>query len=274
MGRKVTDQSLVDRAREHGERLRKAGIEDDYKPRGKPIKLNIPEEPKKFNERDFYHHVKGTKEKLDKMTAKEKEEFEASLESLFDNKENLVKYVRAVLPEKMDKGMIIQNIYLEKKGFKTKDEIDKYIRDNKLIKNKSTLKSKIEKLINEIMETKNPQVKSHDTSDDVLKAIFKMHDIKLSKKQIDTTEPDKLIKMIETKMKPTTTKKEPTIEPIVKNYVAKYKELLTKDNKGGARTKAINKHISNFMQVARPSEISSANKLIKQLKDAQTKTVG
>ena len=72
-------------------------------------------------------------------------------------------------------------------------------------------------------------------------------------------------------MKPKSTKKESIIEPIVKNYVAKYKELMSKDNKGGARTRAINKHNSQFMQVARPSEISSANKLIRELKDGQAK---
>jgi hypothetical protein len=66
-------------------------------------------------------------------------------------------------------------------------------------------------------------------------------------------------------------KKVSNVEPHIANYVAIYKDLLTKDNKGGARTRAINKHISNFMQVAKPSDISTANALMKEYKEAQPK---
>ena len=66
-------------------------------------------------------------------------------------------------------------------------------------------------------------------------------------------------------------KKVSNVEPHIANYVAIYKELLNKDNKGGARTRAINKHISNFMKDARPSDISTANALMREYKEGQPK---
>lgn len=61
------------------------------------------------------------------------------------------------------------------------------------------------------------------------------------------------------------------IPPHIAGYVATYKELMNKDNKGGARTRAIDKHRNAFMSVARPSDIDDANALIREYKETLIK---
>jgi hypothetical protein len=295
---------LTDITREESHRIAE---EVNMKPTKKAFDRSLSLQQEPF-ERDLYYHANVSKSKLSKLSAKEQEEYNKKIEDMFDNKDNLVKYVRAVLPENVEKGVIINNIYLEKKGFRTKDEIDKYIMDNKLIKNKSTLKSKIIKFINEIESssnkipknkvnnnlvsmifdlvedvTKAPKTKSIETESvkDQIKEIEKL--LKTPKKTLKKLiEADKLHLKYhpseqdykEMKMDQKIYKKKVTnVEPHIANYVATYKELMNKDNKGGARTRAINKHISNFMQVARPSDISTANALIREIKEGQTKVV-
>jgi hypothetical protein len=219
-------------------------------------------------ERDLYYHANVSKSRLAKLSAKDQEEYYKNIGDIFDNKENLVLYVQTVFPKKYNKGEIIEKIRLEKRGFKTKDDIDKFILDNNIVKKSPSLRKKIEKLIDEITSTSIPKVKrhktsddviktifnvlgtkipknikAHDTSDDVLKAIFDMHDIKISKKQIDTSEPNELIKMIESKMKPKTNKtvidrladsitNHPEFDNINKQKIKKYSfEIINSFNK-------------------------------------------
>jgi len=61
------------------------------------------------------------------------------------------------------------------------------------------------------------------------------------------------------------------ISPHIAGYVASYKELMNKDNKGGARTRAIDKLRNAFMSVARPSDIDDANALIREYKETLPK---
>jgi len=173
-------------------------------------------------------------------------------------------------------------------------------------KKESKTKSKIEKLLKEVKSTKIPKEKKDN---ELISMIFDIiqDTVKNPKsKKIETESVNKQIKEITKLLKaPKKTvkklieadklhlkyhpseqdykemrmdqkiykKKVTNVEPHIANYVATYKELMNKDNKGGARTRAINKHISNFMQVARPSDISTANALIREIKEGQTKVV-
>ena len=174
--------------------------------------------PKKINERDFYHHVQDIR----KMSKEDQDKYAKTLGDKFDDKEDLVKYIRSILPEDMDKGPLINNVYLEKKGFKTKNDIDKYIKDNNMLKlspsNKKMIRD-IKKMIKEIphikthstsddvlktlfnvMDTKIPTFKKHQTSDSIIKTIFNVIDTKLPSK-IDTKKGSDLIEKLESKLK-------------------------------------------------------------------------
>jgi hypothetical protein len=57
------------------------------------------------------------------------------------------------------------------------------------------------------------------------------------------------------------------VSNLVTNYVSQYKSILSEGLSKGSTTKAINKIRDNFYQMARPSDISDANSLIKEIKD-------
>ena len=125
--------------------------------------LSLQKEP---YERDLYYHANVAKAKLGKLSAKEQEKYIQDFEDVFDNKENLIMYVKTVFPKKYETGEIIEKIRLEKRGFKTKDDIDKFITDNNIVKKTPSLKNKIEKLIREITETpeQKPKIKTSNVS--------------------------------------------------------------------------------------------------------------
>jgi acetolactate synthase small subunit len=203
MGRKITDQSLLDFAKEQGKILKKSGIEDDYKPRGKPKELNIPEKPKKESK---------TKSKVEKLLKEVK-----STKIPKNVKTNLVSMLVDIV-EDVSKAPKTKGIETESVNEQIK-EIEKVLKAPK-------------KTVKKLIEADKLHLKYHPSEQDYKE--MKM-DQKIYKNKVTN------------------------VEPHIANYVATYKELMNKDNKGGARTRAINKHISNFMQVARPSDISTAN---------------
>lgn len=172
-------------------------------------------------------------------------------------------------------------------------------------KNKSTTKSDIKKLIKEVKNTKIKKVDKSKLNDitNILNLVDDIHKAPEPKKievesiQDTINEVEKLLrtpkkdlkKLIkadkehlkyhpsqqdykEMKMDQKVYKhKVNNIPPHIAGYVASYKELMDKDNKGGARTRAIDKLRNAFMSVARPSDIDDANALIREYKETLSK---
>ena len=170
-----------------------------------------------------------------------------------------------------------------KKNSKTKSKVEKLLKEVRSTKIPKNVKTNLVSMLVDIVEdvSKAPKTKGIETEsvNEQIKEIEKVLKApkKTVKKLIDAdklhikyhpSEQDKK----EMKMDQKIYKKKVTnVEPHIANYVATYKELMNKDNKGGSRTRAINKHISNFLQVARPSDISTANALIREIKEVKPK---
>jgi hypothetical protein len=164
----------------------------------------------------------------------------------------------------------------------TDDEIDNYIKKHYKKLNK---KKDIEKLIKGV---KNTKIKKVDNSklkniNNILNLVDKIQKapkpkkIKTASIQDTINEVEKLLKKPQQSYKEMKTEqkaykhKVDNIPPHIAGYVATYKELMNKDNKGGARTRAIDKLRNAFMSVARPSDIDDANALIREYKETLIK---
>ena len=194
------------------------------------------------------------------------------------------------------------NDWIEKKEYLNTDQLQKIKNYNP---NKSTTKKDIKKLLKEV---KNTKIKNVDNSklkniNNILNLVGDIHKAPKIKKietesiQDTINEVEKLLKtpkkdlkkLIEAdkvhlkyhpsqqdykemKMDQKIYKhKVDNIPPHIAGYVATYKELLDKDNKGGARTRAIDKLRNAFMSVVRPSDIDDANALIREYKETLIK---
>jgi len=150
---------------------------------------------------------------------------------------------------------------------------------------KSTSKKDIEKLIKGVKDTKIKKVDNSKLKNinnilslvDKIQKAPKPKKIKTASIQDTINEVEKLLKKPQQSYKEMKTEqkaykhKVTNIPPHIAGYVATYKELLDKDNKGGARTRAIDKHRNAFMSVARPSDIDDANALIREYKETLIK---
>jgi len=148
----------------------------------------------------------------------------------------------------------------------TKSKVEKLLKKAKALEIPKGVSSELVSMILDIVETvvKAPKTKFIETKS-IQNQLNELE--KLMKTPKNTLQNYKDMRMDQKAYK----KKVSNVEPHIANYVAIYKELLNKDNKGGARTRAINNHISNFMKDARPSDISTANALIREFKEAQPK---
>jgi hypothetical protein len=299
-------KTLEKREKKHGGIMKE--VDSDSDTEKKPIKkkafdasLSLQKEP---FERDLYYHANVAKSKLSKLSDKEKEEYVKTLENKFDDKENLVQYVRDILPEE-SRGYIISNIYLEKKGFKTKVDIDKYIIDNKLIKNKTSLKSKIKKLIKEITETeihkpkkgtknismimdlardisKTPKHKKINTEgiEDQIKEVEKLLKakpkalkklVKADKEHIKyhPSDMDKKELKLDTKIMKQSKDykhKAKNVSSAVRNYVDYYIDIYKNSKTPQSRSKKLNALKVKLYTNLRPSDADDANTLIAEFK--------
>ena len=151
---KLNDREAIDKY--YNEYL-KGTLNEKEKPKAYDKNISLHKEP--AFERDYYYHANVYNDKLSKMSAKEKEKFHKELDDTFDNIENLILYVKSVFPKKYNKNEIIQRIRLEKRGYKTREDIDKFILDNNIVKQSVSVNKKIEKLIKEITESSKPKTK-------------------------------------------------------------------------------------------------------------------
>jgi hypothetical protein len=194
------------------------------------------------------------------------------------------------------------NDWIEKKEYLTADQLQKIKNYNP---NKTTTKKDIENLIKEVKNTKTKKIKTSGLKN-ITNILNLVSDIQKAPKpkKIETESIQDTINEVEKLLK--TPKKDlkklikadkehlkyhpsqqdykemkldqkvykhkvKDVAPHVAQYVAIYKDLLNKDNKGGARTRAIDKLRNAFMSVSKPSDIDDANALIREHKETLPK---